>query len=243
MSGENKNEILEEQRRAREEFLKLKKMQKGELDAGPKPSEVAIVPRTFKEKWQNFWFQYKWYVIGITAVAVTLVILIAQCASVPKYDFSIVYFTYTPAVDQQTDLIADYFEKYGTDVNKDGEINVQVLNCSFFDDSTDVRYRNTQLQKLQAFFAGEYKAMLYITDEESIKFFDNIAEGKNIFEGDPVKLSEEFYRLTQDEDFGSLPEGLQISCRKISGTVLEDNETALTTHEVSVGIMEKIAEN
>ena len=37
---DNKNEILEEQRRAREEFLELKKMQSGEMKAPPKPSEV-----------------------------------------------------------------------------------------------------------------------------------------------------------------------------------------------------------
>ena len=59
MADNKKNDIIEEQRRARAEFLRLKKMQSGEIDAGPKPSEVAIVPKTPKEKWDNFWFQYK----------------------------------------------------------------------------------------------------------------------------------------------------------------------------------------
>ena len=44
MSEKDTNEILEEQRRARQEFSELKKMQNGEMAAPPKPSEVAIVP-------------------------------------------------------------------------------------------------------------------------------------------------------------------------------------------------------
>lgn len=78
MSEKETNEILEEQRRARQEFLELKKMQSGEMEAPPKPSEVAIVPKTPKEKWDNFWFQYKWYVVAIMAVTVVLAVLITQ---------------------------------------------------------------------------------------------------------------------------------------------------------------------
>ena len=97
--ADNKNEILEEQRRAREEFLELKKMQSGEMKAPPKPSEVAIVPKTPKEKWDNFWFQYKWHVTAIVAVTVILAVLITQCATRTKYDLEVVYFTYTAALD------------------------------------------------------------------------------------------------------------------------------------------------
>ena len=53
MSDKNKNEIIEEQRRAREEFLRLKRMQSGEIKADPKPSEVALLPKTPKEKIAN----------------------------------------------------------------------------------------------------------------------------------------------------------------------------------------------
>jgi hypothetical protein len=118
MADKKRNEILEDQRRAREEFLKLKKMQKGEISAGPKPSEVAIMPKTFKEKCANYWFQYKWHTIGIVASLAVFIFLVAQCMSVPKYDFSVIYFTYSPVIDNHTDLMAKYFEKYGKDIKK-----------------------------------------------------------------------------------------------------------------------------
>ena len=49
------NPIIAEQRRAREEFLKLKRMQSGEIPTEPKPSEIAVKPKTFTEKLKNIW--------------------------------------------------------------------------------------------------------------------------------------------------------------------------------------------
>jgi hypothetical protein len=53
--AEKRNDIIEEQRRARQEFLKLKQMQNGEIEPEAKPSEIAIKPTTFSEKWQELW--------------------------------------------------------------------------------------------------------------------------------------------------------------------------------------------
>ena len=44
------SETIKQQRKAQKDFLELKKMQSGEMDAGPKPSDVEIKPKTFLEK-------------------------------------------------------------------------------------------------------------------------------------------------------------------------------------------------
>lgn len=241
MAKRKKNPILEEQRRAREEFIKLKKMQQGEIETPQRPGDVAVKPTTFKQKRENFWFHYKWHVIGIAFAVVALGLLVSQCISMPNYDFSVVYFSYTPAIDNQTDLIADYFEKYGEDVNGDGKVEVQILNCSFSNAPGDIQYRNSQLQKLQTFISGEYKAMLYITDQESIKYFDILeSEKASMFESEPILLDEEFYKITTFNDDEKLPEGLQVSCRRIEDTVMENNKTAQIVHEESAQIIEKL---
>ena len=239
--ADNKNEILEEQRRAREEFLELKKMQSGEMKAPPKPSEVAIVPKTPKEKWDNFWFQYKWHVTAIVAVTVILAVLITQCATRTKYDLEVVYFTYTSALDEQTDKIAEYIEKYASDINGDGAVNVQVINCSFTDNSGNVQYKNTMLTKLQSLIAGDQNALLYITDEKSYKYLSGISDGEGIFEGEPLKFGEDFYSFTKTDNFGNLPEGLGISCRRVSDTVLENKKNVDKVYEESLSIIEKIS--
>lgn len=218
----DKNDILAEQRKAREEFLRLKKMQSGEIEAGPKPSEVAFVPKTPKEKLANFWFQYKWHTIAVIASVILLTVLVAQCATRPVYDLEVVYFTYSPILDDQSAQVAEYFETFTKDLDGNGEVNVQVINCSMSDSSNDLQYRNTMLTKMQSLIVADEKALLFITDEKSIKYFDNIAkESGGMFIEDPIPLGEAFYKATTTENFGSLPQGLQISCRKVSDTVLE----------------------
>lgn len=224
MSEKETNEILEEQRRARQEFLELKKMQSGEMEAPPKPSEVAIVPKTPKEKWDNFWFQYKWYVVAITAVTVVLAVLITQCATRTKYDMEVVYFTYTAALDEQTNAVAKYIAGYAEDVNGDGEINIQVVNCSFNGKSGDTQYRYTMMTKLQAMIAGDQNAMLFITDEDSYKYLADLSNGDGLFDGEPFMLGEEFYKATETDSYGKLPGGLRIACRRVSDTVLESKK-------------------
>lgn len=230
MSEKETNEILEEQRRARQEFLELKKMQSGEMEAPPKPSEVAIVPKTPKEKWDNFWFQYKWYVVAITAVTVVLAVLITQCATRTKYDMEVVYFTYTAALDEQTNAVAKYIAGYAEDVNGDGEINIQVVNCSFNGKSGDTQYRYTMMTKLQAMIAGDQNAMLFITDEDSYKYLADLSNGDGLFDGEPFMLGEEFYKATETESYGKLPEGLRIACRRVSDTVLESKKGSSDAH-------------
>ncbi len=240
MAEKKTNEILEEQRRARQEFLELKKMQHGEIQAPPKPSEVAIVPKTPKEKWDNFWFQYKWHVIAITAVTVILAILITQCATRTKYDLEVVYFTYTAALDEQTNKIADYLEQYAEDLNGDGEIHIQIVNTSFTKSSGDTQYQYTMMTKLQAMIAGDENAILYITDSESYKYLDEISKDGGLFEDGPYKFGEDFYNATESEQLGKLPEGLQISCRRITETTMENKKDAAKAYESAKKLLEKL---
>ncbi len=235
-----KNDIIEEQRRAREEFLRLKKMQKGELDAGPKPSEVAIVPKTPKEKWDNFWFQYKWAVIAAVASFIVLTVLITQCASRKNPDLEIVYFSYTPILDQQTTLVSEYFEGITKDVNGDGEVVVQVVNCSF-QNNGNIQYRNSILSKLQAIIAADQKALLFITDNKSIEYFDNLNNDGGIFDGEPIPLGEEFYKATESKDFGPLTEKLSISIRRVSDTLLEKKDDIGNYYEESKRLLKEVS--
>ena len=240
MAEKKTNEILEEQRKARQEFLELKRMQQGEIEAPPKPSEVALVPKTPKEKWDNFWFQYKWHVVAIVTTVVILAVLITQCATRTKYDLEVVYFTYTAALDEQMGEIADYLEKYAEDTNSDGETNIQVINVSFSYKSSDSQYRYTMLSKIQTLIAGDENAMLYITDSETYEYINGLSQNGGLLEGDPIKFGDNFYTETESEIFGKLPEGLQISCRRISETTMENKKDAAKAYESAQKLLEKL---
>ena len=90
MANNKKNDIIEEQRRARAEFLRLKKMQSGELDAGPKPSEIYEAPKTFSEKLKNIWYHDKLAIAIIGVIIALIAFLCVQCATKTEYDISVV---------------------------------------------------------------------------------------------------------------------------------------------------------
>ncbi len=238
MSDKKVSETLSQQRKSRQDFLDLKKMQKGDMAPEPKPSEVAVAPKTFQEKLQNYWFHFKWHTIGIVFTCLTLIILITQCSGRTNWDMQVIYFTYTPAIDSQTNMIGDYLESISQDINGDGEVNISVVNCSMPDGNHNSQYNRTILMKLQAMITAEPTAMLYITDSESVKFFKNEALS-GIFDTEQVPFKEDFYEKTTTE-LGRLPDGLQIACRRISKTTLEKNENAVKVRKEAINILSKL---
>lgn len=241
MAKKKSNAILEEQRRAREEFLKLKKMQSGEMEAGPKPSEVAIVPKTFGEKLKNIWFHDKWFILGGLFLAIAISVMVAQCATREKYDLEVVVFSYNIVGDANNDAIATYLEQYCDDIDGNGEVNIQIINCSYNSKSGDRQYQMTMTQKLTAIIAADANALLFITDDESYKYLNNISEGNEFFEGEPVALGEDFYKqCTLDDVLSNLPEGLQISCRNIEGKTISKDKKIAEYYEQAQKILKSV---
>ena len=232
MADKKTNDIIEEQRRARQEFLNLKKMQQGQMYAGPKPSETATVLNTPKDKFINFWDYSKWFVISGVALAVLIAFLVVQCATKTEYDLKVVYFTYDAVIDEQLTPVSKYLSQYADDLNGDGEKNVQVINCSISDKNTAVTMRNTALQKMQSIIVAEKSALLFILDDKSVKYFDNLDGGLYaMFEENSLLLEEDFYSATKHENFGTLPDDLTLYCRKVLDTTIEKNKDIIKYYD------------
>ena len=232
------NDILEEQRKARQNYLELKKMQQGEMAPEPKPSEVAIVPKTFKEKLQNYWFHFKWYTIGVIFLVFVITFLTVQCANREKYDYQVVYFAYNTCLDVQLEKVEEYLEKYADDVDGDGNINATVINCSFTENG-NVQYKKSMFTKIQTQIIGNNEAIMYIVDEDAYEYLDGIIEN-GFFEEEPVFFAEDFYEFTENQDFGRLHEGLRIGLRRVNGTTFEKNEKSQKAYDECKNIIEKI---
>ncbi len=241
MADKKINETLAQQRKARADFLALKRMQQGELDAGPKPSEIATELKTPMEKLKNIWFHDKWLIIGAIAVAIVIAVCVTQCATRPKYDLSTVVYSYNILGDDDCKLIADYLSERCEDVNGDGQTLVNVVNCSYTEDSTDKQYIYTCNTKLQAILSTDASALIFITDSKSYEYLSNISEETNLFEGEPLPLSEDFYTACESDDLFTLPAGLQISCRKVDGTVIESDKKVADYYKASKAILNKLS--
>ena len=232
------NKIIDEQRRARNEFIKLKQMQKGEISAESKSEE--IVPITFKEKIQNYWYHFKWHTIVSVLMSAFLIVSVSQCVNKEKIDMIVVMFAYSMVTDSQTAQAEEYIEQYATDVDDDGNVNVRVVNCTFNYKSNNKQYAMSILQKVQTMIATEPKAILYIVDEKAEKYINTITEN-GVFESETKLLNEEFYsKCGGTEEYETLPEDLRIAYRKISGTTMEKNELAKKVHSAAKEVYKKI---
>lgn len=77
--------------------------------------EEPIVPKTFREKWQNFWFYYKNPVILGVIIAAIVVPFIFQLATPERYDATIIVSTEIPidtAADPMREALIDYVQDY-----------------------------------------------------------------------------------------------------------------------------------
>lgn len=216
------SDTLSQQRKAHEEFLKLKKMQSGEItDEAP----AKIKPQTIEEKAGNFWYYYRWWIFGAIFLIFVITVCVKQCISRVDYDLSITVFTSTPVSDNDCEKIASYFEKYCDDVNSDGEVNVRVYNCSYVEGGNrQVAIANNT--KVQAIITSESDALLFITDDTTFSYLNDISDTVNLLEENGVFLEEDFYSFCDTDDYLALPHNIKISRRTISKTTLQNDKKA-----------------
>lgn len=237
-NNKKESETIRQQRKAREDFLELKKMQSGESSAPPPPSAEAILPTTFNEKLKNFLFYNRFIVLGVAFLLIVFAILFNQCVSRIDYDICVTVYTSSPVGENDLQRMAEYFEKICDDINGDGEVHVQIIDCSFSKNS------NRQLsiaanQKLQSVLVAEYKAMLFITDDYTLDYMQSISSEESFFE-DTVMLDKSFYDFCETEDLFKLPSDIKLSRRKINKTTMKDNKTAILCYETAGKMIDSI---
>lgn len=80
-------------------------------------------PMTFKEKWNNYWYHYKfWTWAGVFVLVVGLVIVV-QLLTKTDYDTRIVLSTTDNLAESQS-AYEDAFNQYGVDINGNGSVDI-----------------------------------------------------------------------------------------------------------------------
>lgn len=216
-----KSETLKQREKAQKDLLELKRMQAGLLDPGPKPSEEAVAPATFKEKKDNFFYHYKFVVLMVAFIAVIGVILIYDLVTKVHYDAKVVVYSYDTVYSLYNEKIAEYFEQFYSDVNGNGAVEIAAVDCSI-DPNSVSEVQDAKMMQLQAILASETDTLIYLLDEESMVYFENALEDMTLFKKeDMVELGEDFYKFIETEGF-ILPETkLYAAIRAVDGTLFE----------------------
>ncbi len=231
-------DFLEEQRRRQRELVAARAARQNP-EAAP-----AVVreekPLSAGEKLSNFWFYNKLFVLGALLLAVMLIIGVKQCADRENFDTEVVLYTYHTYTPDQIDALEAELEKYGVDINGDGEVNYQILDCSYDKKNTSFDHKNAKGSKLTANITSNKKAIIFITDKETfsqltdryaendIEFFVNCGLPED--GGKSLLLNEDFYKSVNEKSTAGikLPEGLKVS-QRITGKGLTIGEAKKQT--------------
>lgn len=193
-----------------------------ELRPDPKPEQ----PKTFKGKWDNYWYLYKWQTLGALFAIVVLAVCISQAFSKNDPDYHIVMATSGYISETAVNKIEAALQKYGKDLDGDGKVEVMVETLDF--DSEQPSYTVAAQTKLAAYLSSG-DVMFYVFDKDTYdKQIVPQLNGEALFspigiKADSIDTSGNYWNwsgdvLRKDTDLSALPENLYFGVRAASGT-------------------------
>ena len=150
-----------------------------------------------KEKLENFWYYYKWYVLAGLLAVIMLVVAIGSCSSKEDYDVTVLYMTHSYVdIDGEMDPL---LSEYADDVNNDGKVNTRVIPISY--GTTYNESQSAGATRAAQLATGEF--VLFLMDEQNYKelrdngFLMDISHlGKSSkLEGDRFDATELLYNI------------------------------------------------
>ena len=234
--SEHKSDTLEQRKKAQQEFLRLKKMQSGEIVETEEKKEE--IPLTFSQKIKNFWYHYKVHSILAVFLSTAIGLSVHQCSTKPNYDFEIVLYTNNSYSSEQIELLTEYIKPFFFDINNDGEVNIVISDCSYSTEGTyDSDRTNTLATKLNATIATGVETQLYIVDNIKLAQLDKLAENYGGFLTEQTPMPEDIAEIADSNGY-HIPNGLIIGKRVIKGTLMENKEKAVQASEYASKVIE-----
>ena len=207
--AKKKRKLTEQELRQKEmkELIELKKMRQAAQEGKGLPDgeglqfekEEVLVPKTFKQKWKNYWYHYKGTTWLTVFISVLVVWFIHDMFFSPKPDLSIGIATYT-GVSYFTDDISEDLGAYAGDYNEDGQVLISASESYF--NMEDAEMVSAYYQKFIAEISGgselvfilddfTYDVVLDNTEGESMFIdFGELYPDVNYIEGDKIDITE-----------------------------------------------------
>jgi len=192
-------------------------------------------PKTFKARWENYWYHYKFYTITAIVIIFTLCVIVAQCATKTEYDYTIMLSTSSVEwASPQIKALEKELINYGEDLNGDGEVNVVLADCTYDEQSSGYQMIMAKRQKLQSMIINEPNALILISDKATYDWINSeinngFSENIGLPNGDgyyfDISNTKLFKKAKENvsEEF-IWPEELVVSRRRTKGTTFENKK-------------------
>lgn len=185
--AKKKRKLTEQELRQKEmkELIELKKMRQAAQEGKDLPDgeglqfekEEVLVPKTFKQKWKNYWYHYKGTTWLTVFISVLVVWFIHDMFFSPKPDLSIGIATYT-GVSYFTEDISEDLGAYAADYNEDGQVLISASESYF--NMEDAEMVSAYYQKFIAEISGGSELVFILDDFTYDVVLDN-TEGESMF--------------------------------------------------------------
>lgn len=189
------------------------------------PKEAEGVSLTASQKITNFWYYNKWFCLFFAILFIIIGISLYSCTHKTNYDCTVVLALSTELTDTSIEKLTEQLLPYCEDYNGDGEVNLNVYNCSFLE--SDVYSQTSHYTNFVTCFQ-EAENMIIIIDEPKIDFV-----GDDLFMDSTLNLPDLNGKaiLLNKTDFGK-------NCKKECGFELPEN-TYMVRRDFSGSITKK----
>lgn len=189
-----------------------------------------------KKTWENYyWYYYKWHYLIIGMIVIAIIICTAQCVSKDNPDYYVLFSADRYITDTALTEVTTEMEKHSEDLNGDGKVTVQAINCTYAANGENPALKNSARQQAMLQLQSK-ETVIWILDDEAAELYygsDNIdIFGKSdVFSGNDnhsVPISSTcLYEIFKEN---GMEEELQIFCRKgqDSGSPLKETESVVS---------------
>ena len=202
-----------------------------------KKSQAAPPPRSPREKWENYWYHYKWVTLGVAFLLLVGVIFTAQMLSRNEPDYTVLVVTEGEYSTYALAPMESLLESYGKDIDGDGEVEVRLATCHL--GAKEYETASDQLlnyQILQSHLAAGDVMMFAFEGDYFGWFMGEMSQSGAGFltpigvQADGVSADGYYWSWTQDSRikdnaaFDELPEELYFGVRVAAGTAAKRGE-------------------
>ncbi len=234
------------------ELIELKKAKQNITDAEKfkTTTEEAVIPKTFKEKWDNYWYHYKLPTFLIAFVVIAMALFAKDMIFKPKIDLTLnIASKYSfSAVNEDMESTVSEFVK---DYDQNGKIHVLVNEMQTNYDGTSINPAAAmagEQEILGILSAGvdavfifdeiTYRSLISSNDDESIFYdFSEDFPDNELVDGDKILIKET--PLGKKLRMNTVKNEMYLCVRKFGGT-FKENEKNIERQKNAFDFVENI---
>lgn len=140
-----------------------------------KPTIQEEVPQTLESRWDNFWYHHKWKFWLILFAVVVVTVGVVQLVTRDDPDYRVLLITETAYTPEELAALSAVLEPYGTDLDGDGKVEIQVENCMY--GSNVNQSNNSGIQQVQAHLVAGDRMFFIWEPKTYTRFMNSITDG------------------------------------------------------------------